>query len=96
MTPQTVTAAAGEEFAVRVESNPTTGYVWKVHALPDGVELLSSEYEHEVGPGHPGRPGTQIFRFRALEPGEHAIDLTLERPWEAKAIDSLAVTVKVI
>ena len=88
-----INAAVGGEFMLRLKSTPTTGYVWEVHTLPEGVQLLGSDYEK---PAHGIRPGDSVihvFRFRALTTGEHMITFILKRQWESNAIESHTVTV---
>ena len=95
MTSETFRVPVGGEFSVRLESTPTTGYVWDVETLPESIELLGSEYEQPAGERPPGDPGTQAFRFRARNPGEHLIHFVLKRQWESKAINSHTVKVEV-
>jgi inhibitor of cysteine peptidase len=94
VTSDTIKVPVGGEFSVRLESNPTTGYVWDVETLPEGVELLGSEYEKSAGDRPPGDPGSQAFRFRARNAGEHLIHFALKRQWESKAIKSHIVKVE--
>ena len=91
---ETIRIPVGEEFSVRLESTPTTGYMWNVNTLPEGIQLLGSEYEKPTG-DRPGDPGIQAFRFRALRAGEHLINFALKRPWEKNPIRSRTVRVEV-
>ena len=95
MTTETIRTSAGEEFEVRLESTPTTGYVWGVAQLPDTVELLREEFEPSGGEPQAGAPGFQHFRFRARQAGEYQIDFVLKRQWELKGIQSHTVNVEV-
>ncbi len=74
---------AGQEFAVTLESNPTTGYRWRL-AEPldrDILELVTSEFERPktdlVGAG-----GEEVWTFRAKRSGETVVRLERVRPWE--------------
>ena len=94
MTFETIMVAVSEEFTVRLKSTPTTGYIWQVHTLPEGVQPLGSDYEKAASGIQPGDPVVQVFRFRVVKAGEHTIALVLKRQWESNAIESHAVTVK--
>lgn len=89
--------ALQEEFTVRLEATPTTGYVWGLkEPYPDGIQLLGSGYEEEAASdGRPGSSGIQLFRLKALKKGEYTLQFDLKRPWEMEAIDVRMVTVKV-
>lgn len=94
MTSETVRVPVGGEFSVRLESTPTTGYVWDVDTLPESIELLGSEYEKPAAGASPGDPVIQAFRFRARKAGEHLINIVLKRQWESNAIKSHTVKVE--
>ncbi len=78
-----ITARVGEEFTITLDSNPTTGYSWKLSDdFSEGVvELLGSEYKpteiQRIGGG-----GKNIWRFKAIAVGETQITLYYRRPWE--------------
>jgi len=95
VTSETFRVPVGGEFSVRLESTPTTGYVWDVETLPESIELLGSEYEKSADEHPPGDPGIQAFRFRARNAGEHQINFILKRQWEKNAIKSHTVKVEV-
>ena len=91
---ETIIVTVGEEFKERLESTPTTGYVWEVQTLPEGIQLLGSDYEKSSSGIRPGDPVTQVFRFRTLKAGEHIITFVLKRQWESNAVESHTVAVK--
>lgn len=74
---------ADQTFAVEAESNPSTGYSWKV-ILPDSNALVMEKVEYLApAPGERvGVPGKQHWCFRALLPGEWKIEFIYIRPWE--------------
>lgn len=94
MTFETIIVAVGRDFSVRLKSTPTTGYVWEVHTLPEGVQFLGSDYEKPARGIKPGDPVVQTFRFRLLKKREHIINFILKRQWESNAIESHTLTVK--
>jgi len=82
---------AGLEFAIVLESNPTTGYSWQL-AEPldeDIVELVSSEFEEKKPEGTEetplGAPGEEVWTFEAIGEGSTEISLEYVRPWETDA-----------
>ncbi|HUV18810.1 MAG TPA: protease inhibitor I42 family protein [Ilumatobacteraceae bacterium] len=63
-----VSLDVGDQLDVSLEANPTTGYSWELGPLPEGLELVSSEFE-EPGGSLVGAPGMQRFAFEAVGPG---------------------------
>ena len=63
-----VSLDVGDQLDVSLEANPTTGYSWELGPLPDGLQLVSSEFEEPDG-SLVGAPGTQRFVFDAMGPG---------------------------
>lgn len=59
----------GDQIDVQLEANPTTGYSWELGPLPDGLELVSSDFE-EPGGSLVGAAGTQVFVFDVVGPGD--------------------------
>ena len=59
----------GDQINVQLEANPTTGYSWELGPLPDGLELVSSDFE-EPGGSLVGAAGTQVFVFDVVGPGD--------------------------
>jgi predicted secreted protein len=96
MSTDMIAVAVNDEFTISLKSIATAGYLWKVESLPDAIQLLGTENEKPAGEMKPGDSTGQLFRFRAHKTGEHKIKFALGRPWEDKAIESEAVTVKVV
>jgi inhibitor of cysteine peptidase len=71
-----ITAAPGSDFAIRLGSNPTTGYRWELRTPPDGgvVTLRDSRYD---GPDAQlvGAGGHEVWTFHAVAPGTTTIGL---------------------
>jgi inhibitor of cysteine peptidase len=80
-----VALAVGQELAVQLQANVTTGYAWSVASpVPEvltvvepGTYRASAASEGRVGAG-----GTTSFVFRAVRPGKGVLDLAYRRPWE--------------
>jgi inhibitor of cysteine peptidase len=75
--------ALGQEFAITLASNATTGYHWELAApLSEAVvKLVSSEYKAPETSAL-GAPGQEIWTFRAVGRGQTIISLKYVRPWE--------------
>ena len=81
---QPLRLSAGQEFNLRLPSNPTTGFSWTLRA--DGapqLKLLGPEvYTVPEEAGLVGSAGVSTWRFRAVTPGEALLALDYARPWE--------------
>jgi inhibitor of cysteine peptidase len=72
-------------IVVRLEENPTTGYVWAVDKTDEEIVTLQSSrlllpQEPKIGEG-----GTRVFTFRAETTGTASIHLKHWREWEGDA-----------
>ena len=92
--PGSVEVAAGETFELPFESTPTSGYMWEFAADDPGksVELLDSKV---VPKAAPGANATQVFRFRAVAPGQSTLRFRYARPWASQPAREHTVDVKV-
>lgn len=92
-------AAAGSEFKIIIESNPTTGYHWEIVGELDGsaVQFVSKEYRADE-PVLTGSGGVDVWTFKALGSGEAHITLGYYPPSndlvEPQQIVPFTVTVK--
>ena len=88
-----VSVRPGDRIHVTVTENASTGYVWEVESLPDGVEPADSTRE----PGEvraPGRAGRRVFVFDVtvrVRTGD--LLLVLKRSWEPEPVKSVSVHV---
>jgi inhibitor of cysteine peptidase len=78
-----IQARSGENFAITLESNRTTGYEWQLAKPLDEstVQLVSSEYltdKTELA----GAGGREVWIFKALKAGKTDISFKYVRPWE--------------
>jgi inhibitor of cysteine peptidase len=76
-----VEVSVGDEIAVRLPENATTGYQWTVGEAGPALGVESSELVVEPG-GAAGSAGQRVVRFRAVQSGHSAVRLTLARAWE--------------
>lgn len=78
-----VQASSGKEFVITLESNPTTGYSWRLTERPDRsiVEFIRQRY---IPPqdGLIGAGGKEEWVFKALRSGEIKVLFEYVRPWE--------------
>jgi len=95
MTENIVFTSVGEIFSVRLESIPTTAYIWEVGSLPAGLLSLGSDYDTPEGAERPGDRRVHVFHFQALKNGEHVISFVLKRRWENTVADYYSITVRV-
>jgi inhibitor of cysteine peptidase len=76
-----VSLDVGDQLDVSLEANPTTGYSWELGPLPDGLELVSSDFE-EPGGSLVGASGTQLFVFDVVGAGSGILRFEYVRVFE--------------
>jgi inhibitor of cysteine peptidase len=77
--------AVGQELALQLEANASTGYRWElVPPVPEVVSVVDpGTYREPPDPeARVGAGGSTSFLFRALRPGKGVLDLVYRRPWE--------------
>lgn len=96
---QPIEVAAGSEFTLVLDSNPSTGYHWEFIDEPDAgvAAFVSRDYKAEE-PVAPGSGGADVWTFRAVAAGETHITLgyyppSLE-PEDPQQMVTFSVTVK--
>ncbi len=89
---QAISVRAGGKFAVRLASNPTTGYQWRLDELPDPapVRLALHRYE-EPAARRLGAGGHEYWEFDAVTAGAVMLHLAYLRPWEPDKIHTQCV-----
>ncbi len=75
---RTISGRAGDRIAIRLNENPTTGYVWTVEPFLRHVTQVATEFTPAEN-GLPGAGGTKAFAFRLDTPEEAMIRLQLKR-----------------
>jgi len=91
-------AAAGNEFKLVIDSNPTTGYQWELMGELDKsvVEFVSKDYKADASQAV-GSGGKDVWVFKAVASGEAEITLGYYPPdpsAEAQQTVTFKVTVK--
>lgn len=74
---------SGESFLIQLESNIGTGYRWELEETPDAalITLASREYRAGQGDADNGKPGQDIFTFKANGTGQTTLKFWYVRPW---------------
>lgn len=69
-----MTAAQGQNFAITLRSNPSTGYHWEPQFDSKAVTLTDSVFVSDPNPHNlVGVPGSQVFTFQGLAKGTTTI-----------------------
>lgn len=78
---ETVHLNVGDKLVVRLASNPSTNYSWKVGQINQQLLRLIGEPKFEASKsGLMGAPGTEVFEFEARAPGGEALALLYQNP----------------
>jgi inhibitor of cysteine peptidase len=92
-----VEVGVGDEVVIRLPENATTGYVWSVRSVGEGLEVLEDTMVPagglSEGGAPPGAGGERFVRVRATAPTRADVALQLARPWEDEPMQELRVTV---
>jgi len=72
----------GQEIVVSLESNPTTGYIWEISNIGDGIIAQVGKTTYESKSDLLGAGGIQVFRFKAKGAGQVDLNFVYHRPWE--------------
>ena len=74
----------GQQFNLRLPSNPTTGFRWLLRdSAPQVLQSLGPEvYSNPEDSGLVGSAGQSSWRFEAAQPGSGRLLLVYRRPWE--------------
>jgi predicted secreted protein len=94
-----LSATAGSEFKIVIESNPSTGYHWDLVDEPDEsvVQFVSNEFRGGED-AMPGSGGVEVWTFKAVSAGEATINLGYyppsNEPTDPQQTVTFTVTVK--
>lgn len=93
----TVTLHVNETITIALRGNGSTGYLWEV--VPGAETILQGgESQYIVDSDAVGSPGTAIFVFKAIAPGNATLQLINHRPWETGVppVQTFQLTVQAI
>lgn len=78
----------GQQFILRLPSNPTTGFRWLMRdSATQVLQSLGPEvYSNPEDAGLVGSAGVSTWRFQVAKSGEGQLALTYERPWEVGVV----------
>jgi inhibitor of cysteine peptidase len=98
---QMLEVQAGETFAVKLCSNPSTGFEWLEQAQISNSAVVKQDNYEFIGPESeppppPGTPGQAVWTFKALKEGSSTINLEYSRPWEGGEKQEWTCTVEVV
>lgn len=82
---QKISIKPNQTLAIRLESNPTTGYGWEVAECDEAILKPLGEAEYEQAKPNQnlvGGGGWQTFQFRPEKTGQTRVKLIYHRPWE--------------
>ncbi len=68
---------------IQLESNPTTGYSWRLAKPASLFDVAKDDYKPAAKqPNVVGSGGTQVITLRAKQQGEETLKFEYVRPWE--------------
>jgi inhibitor of cysteine peptidase len=94
-----VSVKVGEQIAISLDGNPSTGYSWEAIGLDTAVfEQMGDATFISSNPGLVGAGGSMTLTFKAVKAGTAVLTLVYHRPWETGVTPldtfSVAITVK--
>jgi len=90
----TLNVTVQQEFCIRLESTPSTGYIWEISELTWEIKFLGSFIDQQQRESTAGGSSIQEFRFTASKSGEFKISFALKRSWESEATQNQIILVQ--
>jgi predicted secreted protein len=91
-----VEVEVGEQIALELEGNPTTGYAWQVAEIEAAILAPRGDPDYEASSDADGAGGTYTFRFDAVGAGETTLVLLYYPSWEEPTDQAGRFTVTVV
>ena len=91
---ENITANKSQEFTISLESNPTTGYQWIPIFNTSIINLISHRFQPSTTKLI-GSPGTEIFKFKAINYGTQSLKMFYKRSWEKEPAEERLFVVNV-
>jgi len=91
---ENITANKSQEFTISLESNPTTGYQWIPIFNTSIINLISHSFQPSTTKLI-GSPGTEIFKFKAINYGTQSLKMFYKRSWEKEPAEERLFVVNV-
>lgn len=80
--------------ALKLDSNPSTGYGWQLSCASKNVSKVGSSFTIPSGNDERvGVPGTEILVLAVTEPGTYNVRLDYKRSWEKMSLQSFNFTI---
>jgi len=91
------TLRRGQSARVELQTNASTGYMWKVEA-DRGISVTPVATVATVAtrPGMVGAPSVATYRVVGTRRGMYRIVFRYMRPWEGKAVRTLTYIVRIV
>jgi len=92
----------GDEFTLRLCSNPSTGNNWVDDAEISDIDVVRQDHQEFTAPGDvddppaPGTPGTHTWTFSALRAGESTITFEYSQLWDGGEKNTWTFTLTVV
>jgi inhibitor of cysteine peptidase len=93
-----VQVALGDDLEVRLDANPTTGYVWRYRvAEPAKLHLKTQHFQRSAGADamRLGAGGAQLFVFEAVAVGAERLHFEYRRGQTGAPLRTYVLTVRV-
>ena len=84
----------GQEFTVTLESNPGTGYQWIPMFNTSIINLISHNFQPSTTKLM-GSPGTDVFKFKAINFGTESLKMVYKRSWEKEFVKEKVFVISV-
>ncbi len=90
----------GEEFVIKLESNPSTGYQWRITKglEKSGISLMEESYTPKPNPTNKprlGAGGTKSWKFETNKKGRYLLKFVYQRPGEEEPVQTKHFAVRV-
>ena len=83
---------------IRLEGNPTTGFMWEIETLETTILKLVGETEFDPDSEATGSGGTVKLSFEAIDTGKTDLKLVYHQPWDTETppteVFIMSITVK--
>lgn len=93
----TVKLILGEQIAIQLPENPTTGYSWDSSdwCFPDNIDLIQNKFVAST-PVRVGSGGYRRWIIKPTQPGNYRAVLGYQRNWEDNPITTFTFSLVVV
>ena len=91
---KTVTLPASGLVALKLDSNPSTGYGWEMRCASSAVSKVGSSFTiPRADQERLGAPGVEIMVLAVTQPGTYNVRMDYKRSWEKLSLQNFSFTV---